>query len=98
MRDDLAAPVFGGVRETGNLQCLLHLVEQFLLVDRLGEERECTALRSLHCVGNGAVCGQDDDAQSGRAALDFLEQADAVHLVHAQIGDHQVRAHTRQRR
>ena len=34
--------------------------------------------------------GENDDAQSRRAALHFLEQADAVHLVHAQIGDHEV--------
>ena len=94
-RDDLAAPVFGRVGEAGDLQRLLHLIEQFLLVDRLGEERERAALRRLHCIRNRAVRGQDDDAQPRRATLDFLEQADAVHLVHAQIGDDEIRTHAR---
>jgi hypothetical protein len=39
-RDDLAAPIFGRVGESGNLQRLADLIEQFLLVDRLGEESE----------------------------------------------------------
>ncbi len=95
--DDFAAPVFGGIGEAGNLQRLLHLVEQFLLVDRLGEERERAALGGLHRIGNGAVGGEDDDSQAGGPALDFFEQADAVHLVHAQIGDHQIRADPSQR-
>ncbi len=77
---------------------LPHLVEQLLLVDRLGEERERAALRRLHRVRNRAVRGQDDDAQARRATLDFLEQADAVHLVHAQVGDDEIRTHAPQRR
>jgi hypothetical protein len=96
-RDDLAAPVFGGIGEAGNLECLADLVEQFLLIDRLGEERESAALRRLHRIRNRAVRGEDDDAQPRRAALDFLEQADAVHLVHAQVGDHEVRTHAPER-
>ena len=94
-RDDLAAPVFGRVGEAGNLERLADLVEQLLLVDRLGEERERAALRRLHGIRNRAVRGEDDDAQPGRAALDFLEQADAVHLVHAQVGDHEIGTHAR---
>ena len=31
-------------------------------------------------------------AQARPAALQLLEEADAVHLVHAQIRDHQIRA------
>ena len=97
-RDDFAAPVFGRIGEAGDLQRLPHLIEQFLLVDRLGEERERAALRRLHGIRNRAVRGQDDDAQPRRATLDFLEQADAVHLVHAQIGDHEIRTHAPERR
>ena len=97
-RDDLAAPIFGRVREAGNLQRLADLIQQLLLVDRLGEECERAALRRLHRIRNRAVRSEDDDAQTGRAALNFLEQADAVHLVHAQVGDHEVGAHAPERR
>ena len=42
--------------------------------------------------------GEDDDAQTGPAALQLLEQADAVHLIHAQVGDDQVGAEAPRRR
>jgi hypothetical protein len=42
--------------------------------------------------------GKNDDAQPGRAGLDFLEQTDAVHLVHAQVGDDEIGTHASQRR
>ena len=89
-RDDLGAPVFVGCAEAGDAQRLLHLVEQLLLVDRLGEEAERAHLRGLHRIGNRAVRGEDDDLQSRPAVLQLLQQADAVHLVHAQVGDHEV--------
>jgi hypothetical protein len=95
-RDDFAAPVFGRIGEAGNLQRLLHLVEQLLLVDRLGEERERAALGRLDRIRNRAVGGEDDDSQPRGPALNLLEQSDAIHLVHAQIGDHQIRADSRQ--
>ncbi len=63
----------------------------------LVRKRERAALGGLHRIGNGAVGGKDDDPQTRRAALDLLEQADAVHLVHAQVGDDQVRAHAGER-
>ena len=86
-RDDLGAPVFVRIHEARDAQRLLHLVEQFLLVHRLGQEAEGAELRGVHGVGNGAVRGEDDDLEAGIAGLQFLEQADAVHLVHAQVGD-----------
>ena len=90
-RDDLGAPVLIGMRRSRRcLQRLLHLIEQFLLVDRLGEEAEGAHLRGLHRIRNGAVRGQQDDLQSRPAVLQLLEQPDAVHLIHAQIGDHQI--------
>ena len=44
--------------------------------------------------GNRAVRGQQDHLQSRPADLQFLQQADAVELVHAQIRDHQIRTKT----
>ncbi len=89
---EVGAPVLIGIDEAGDLQRLLHLVEQLLLLDRLGQEAERAHLRGLHRVGNGAVRGQQDDLEAGPAILQLLEQADAVELVHAQVRDHQVRA------
>src|SRR5210317_592443 len=45
-------------------------------------------------IRDGSVCRYDDDAQAGRAGLQFLEQANAVHLVHSEVGNNQVRAET----
>ena len=88
--DDVGAPVLGDVREAGHLERLLHVVEQILLVHRLGQETEGAALGGMHGVGNRAMRGEDDDLESRPAALQLLEQADAVHLVHAQVRDHEV--------
>jgi hypothetical protein len=38
------------------------------------------------------VRGDDHDPEARRAGLQFFQQPDAVHLVHAQIGDDQVGA------
>ncbi len=89
-RDDLGTPVFIGSAEARDAQRFLHLVQQFLLVDRLREEAERAHLRRLHGVGNRAVRGEDDDLQAGPAILQFLQEADAVHLVHAKVGDDEV--------
>jgi len=37
---------------------------------------------------------ENNDPQSRPSALQLLQQSDAVHLVHAQIGDHQIRTKT----
>ncbi len=96
-RDDLGAPVFVGSAEAGDTQGLLHLVQQFLLVDRLGEEAEGAHLRRLDGVGDRAVRGEDDHLQAGPAVLQLLQQTDAVHLVHAQVGDDEVGAEATRR-
>ena len=93
-RDDIGAPILIDMRETRHLECFLHVIEQFLLVDRLGEEAKGAALRRVHGIGNGAMRGENDDPQTRPAALQLLEQANAIHLVHAQIGDHQIGAKT----
>ena len=43
------------------------------------------------------MSSKNNDAQTGRAALHFLEQANAIHLVHTQIGNDQIRPHAGQR-
>src|SRR2546430_1946712 len=91
-RHDFRAPVLVRGAEAGDPQRLLHLVEKLLLVDRLGEKAERPHLRRLHRIRDGAVGGEDDDLQSRPAVLQLLEQSDAVHLVHAQVRDHQVGA------
>jgi len=91
-RDDLGAPVLVRGAESRDPQRLLHLVEQLLLIDRLGEEAEGAHLGRLHRVRDGAVSGEDDDLQSRPAVLQLLEEPDAVHLVHPQVGDHQIGA------
>ncbi len=80
------------------LQRLLHLVEQFLLFHRLGQEAECAHLRGLNGIGNGAVRGQQDHLETGPSILQLLQQADAVELVHAQVRDDQVRSEAAGRR
>ncbi len=77
-----------------NFQRLLHVIEQFLLVDGLRQKAERAALGRVDRVGDRAVRGQNDDAQARPAALQLFEQADAVHVVHAQVGDHEVGAKT----
>ena len=85
-----AAPILVHVRKPRYFERFLHVVEQVLLVDRLGQESERAALRRVHGIGNRAVRGENDDAQSGPAALQLLEESDAVHLIHAQVRDHEI--------
>ena len=91
-RDDVRAPVLGAVDEAGYLQRLLHLRQQLLLLDRLGQEAEGAHLRGVDGVGDRPVRGQQDDLEPRPAGLQLLEQADAVELVHAQVGDDEVGA------
>ena len=88
--DDLCAPVLVGGAKAGDPQRLLHMVEQFLLVDGFGEKAERAHLGGLHGVRDRAVRGEQNDLQARPAVLQLLQQPDAVHLIHAQIGDHQV--------
>jgi len=81
--------------EAGYFERLLHMVQQVLLVDRLGEEAERTALRCMHRVRNRAVRRENDHAKPRPTALQFLQQPNAVHLIHAQIRDDEVGPETR---
>ena len=91
-RNDLASPAFVDLGRARHFQRALDRGHQFIFVDGFGQEAKCAALRRRHRVRNRAVCGDDDDAQSRRARLQLFQQPDAVHLVHAQVGDDQVRA------
>jgi hypothetical protein len=96
-RHEIRAPVLVIVHEAGDLQCLLYLVEQLLLFHRLGEKAEGTHLCCLHGIGNGSVSREQYDLQPRPTILQLFEQSDAIELVHAQIGDHQVGAEARGR-
>ena len=89
--DDIAAPFLVDAGEARDLECLAHVVEQLLLLDGLGQEAERAALRGPDGVGDRAVGGEQDHLEARPAHLQLLEQPDAVHLVHAQVGDHEVR-------
>ncbi len=91
---DIGAPVLIGGTEARDAQGFLHLIEQFLLVHRFGEEAEGAHLRGLYGIGDGAMGGQHDDLQARPAVLQFLQQRDAVHRFHAQVRDHQIRTET----
>ena len=75
----------------GLIQRLLHAVQQNVLVDRLGQEVERATLGGCDRFRNGAVGREQDHRQGGAIMAQALEQIDAVHAVHAQIGDHAVR-------
>jgi adenosyl cobinamide kinase/adenosyl cobinamide phosphate guanylyltransferase len=45
----------------------------------------------LHGIGDGAVGGEDQHRQQRMAAVHRLEQLQAVHAAHAQVGDQQLR-------
>jgi hypothetical protein len=67
--DEARAPLFVHVGKAGNLQGFLHVIQQILFVDGLGQESEGAAVRGVHRIGNGAVGSQNDDPQSRPAAL-----------------------------
>src|ERR1700733_1931475 len=90
-RDDLGAPILIRGTEPGDAQGFLHVVEQLLLIDWLGEEAKRAHLGRLHRVGDSPVSGQQDHFQPRPANLQFLQQADPIHLIHAQVRDHEVR-------
>ncbi len=97
-RNDLGAPFVGALRHARDLHGALDVLEQLLLVDGLRQEAERAALRRLDGIGNGAVRREQQDAESRPLALDLLEQLDAVHVVHAQVGDDEIGPETRQSR
>ena len=71
--DDRGAPILVDVREPRDLERLLHMIEQVLLVDRLGKKAESAALRGVHGIGNRAVRRENDHLESRPAALQFLQ-------------------------
>jgi hypothetical protein len=70
----------------------LDVHQQLFRVVRLGEIAEDAVVHRLYRVGNRAVGREDDDWQAGMRDLDLPEERHAVHALHAQVGEHQVRA------
>ena len=97
-RDDLGRPAFLDIGRAGHLERLLDRDHEFVFVDRLGQETERAALRRNNRIRNRAVRRDDHDAQSRRTGLQLFQQPDAVHLVHAQVGDDEVGREAIQRR
>ena len=96
-RDDLGAPLVGALRHARHFHGALDVLEQLLLVDGLRQEAERAALRRLDGIGNRAVRREQQHAEARPLALDLLQQLDAVHVVHAQVGDDEIGPETRQR-
>ena len=84
--------------ESDPLDRVRELLHELPVVEGLGQEAVGTSLHRFDRGVDRAVRSEDDDAQPRRAALDFLEQADAIHLVHAQVGDHEIGTHAAERR
>ena len=92
--DDGGAPVVvavagGAWRLT---QGILDGGKQFIAIHGLGQEAEHPLARGADRIGNRSVGGQDDDRQARREFLQLVEQRHAIHFIHAQVGEHQVRA------
>jgi hypothetical protein len=56
----------------------------------LGQETERAMLRGRYGVGNRAVRSDNHDAQPGRLRPQLVEQPDAIHLVHTEVGDDEI--------
>jgi hypothetical protein len=97
-RENLRAPFLVRVGQARDLHRALDVFEQLLLVDGLRQEAERAALRRLDCVGNCPVRRKQQHAQARALPLNLFEQADAVHRLHSQIRDHEIRAEAWQRR
>src|SRR4029077_17964660 len=89
-RDELSAQVDIIRVEGRGRNRTLHLTQEFFPLDRLDQVAERSALRGLHRFRNRSMRGQDDDGQERPTTLEFFQEDDAVHVLEAQIGDHQV--------
>ena len=97
--DDLGPPALAlARRRRGKARRFGDGVEQHLGLEGLGQERKDAAARGRNGLGNRAVCGEDHDRQRWRIAMDGVEQRHAIHALHAQVGDHDLRARNGQAR
>ena len=81
-------PPAGDARQA---QRVRNRIEQYLAVERLGQEAEHAAARRGHRLGNRAVRGENDHRERRRIAVDRVKQRHAIHAVHAQVGDDEIR-------
>jgi hypothetical protein len=79
-RDDAHAPIVVALGRRGREgQRPVHLGHQRARLERLGEVAEDAPARRLHRVGNVAVRREDDHGKRGKAAIDGIEEREAVH-------------------
>ena len=94
--DDVLAPRLADARGDAGAavqrERALDLREEVVRVVGLGEIAEHAALHRGHGVGNRAVRGENDHRKAGVRRLDLVEEGHAVHALHAQVGEHEVRA------
>ncbi len=72
------------------LEGLGHRQLDFVGFEGLGDVVVSPGAQRLYGAFDGAIGGDHDDRQSGIEGLDFLEQFQAVHARHLNVGDHQV--------
>ena len=63
-----------------------------IFFDRLGEEVVRPGPDGTHGVVDRAEAGHDHDPRRGRELADALEELEAVHARHLQVGEHEVAA------
>ena len=78
----------GAVQAAGVVQGLANAVDELVMVQRLGQEVDGPMLGGLHGVRDRAMGRDHDHGQRGIGAAQAREQFQAVHAVHAQVGDH----------
>ncbi len=61
-RDDVGIPILDSLREPRDLHRALHVVEQLILVDWLGQKPECAALCRFDRIGDRTVRREQQDA------------------------------------
>ena len=68
----------------------LHAVQQHLILVGLEDVADRVALKGLIGIGELGVSGQEDGLAGGPAPVHLLEQIQAVHVRHVDVGHHQV--------
>ena len=71
-------------------QGALHAVDNLGRLDRLAQVVGRAQPHRLQSALEGRIRGEHDHVGPGVLALDPLEQLEAVHLAHGEIGDHDV--------
>ena len=91
--NDLRTPRFPALASRGRslLERFVDRFEQFVAIDRLGQEAEHALSRGADGIRNRTVGGENDHRDARHPPLQLVEQGQTIHFVHAQIGQHQIR-------